>query len=279
MNMLLPDTFARVKGAKVKVAVLDICPLREDYSISPIILSALRDLARETDIIIEHSDDILNEVSLTDKRIEDALRKTDADLLIFGSYVATRSNVQPMIHLVCTYGRPMEPSGGLSEGMELEQAIEEGDAILQMPRHVLIREVLPVMAVESLSFQNTLAEEIFHIARFIQAVKLYKAKKFEETVQVVSGILARLGSHEQWPGYWVPFNYLHMLSGLAYLRAGNTQAAMYTLSSAISRSSPAKMRVQRCAEQIFATLMQPQSQPQEGGEAAQAAEAGPSGPA
>ncbi len=266
--MLLPDTFARVKGAKVKVAVLDICPLREDYSISPIILSVLRDLARDTDIIIEHSDDILNEVSLTDKRIEDALRKTDADLLIFGSYVATRSNVQPMIHLVCTYGRPMEPSGGLPEGMELEQAIEEGDAILQMPRHVLISEVLPVMAVESLSFQNTLAEEIFYIARFIQAVKLYKAKKFEETVQVVSGILARLGSHEQWPGYWAPFNYLHMLSGLAYLRAGNAQAAMYTLSNAISRSSPAKMRVQRCAEQIFATLMQSQ----EGGEAEQAGE-------
>jgi hypothetical protein len=261
MNMLLPDTFSPVTGAKVKVVVYDIIPLREDYGVAPILLSVLRDLARNTDIIIEHSDDVLAEVSLTDKRIEDALEKTDADLLVFGSYVATRSNVQPMIHLVCTYGRPVEPSGGLPEGMDLNQAIQDGDAILQIPRHVLRRDVLPEMAVETLSFQNALAEEIFDIAQFIQALKLYKAEKFEETARVIDVILARLGSQDQWPGDWVPFCYLHLLGGLAYLRLGNTQAAVYTLSHAIARSSPAKMRVQRCAEQILSSLLQPPENP------------------
>ena len=258
MNALLPDQFVRITGAKVKVVVYDIIPLREDYGVAPILLSVLRDLAQGTEIIIEHCDDVLTEVSLTEKRIEDALEKTDADLLVFGSYVATRSNVQPMIHLICTYGRPMEPSGALPEGMDLNQAIQEGDAILQMPRHVLVRDILPVMAIETLSFQNTLADQIFNIALFIQSVKLYKAEKFEETTQMVNAILARLGSPDQWPDYWVPFNYLHMLGGLAYLRMGNTQAAMYTLSNAIARSTPAKMRIQRSAEQILASLMQPQ---------------------
>lgn len=258
MNVLLPDRFVRIQGAKVKVAIYDIVPLREDYGVAPILVSVLRDLARDTDIIIDHSDDVLNEVSLSEKRIEDALEKTDADLLIFGSYVATRSNVQPMIHLVCTYGRPMEQSATLPEGIDLQQAIQEGDAILQMPRHVLLRNVLPVMSIETLSFQNSLAEEIFHIAQFIQAVKLYKAEKFEETAQIVNGILASLGSSDQWPDYWVPFSYLTMLNGLAYLRLGNTQAAVYTLSDAIARSTPAKMRIQRSAEQIIASLLQSQ---------------------
>ncbi len=257
MNALLPDQFVRITGAKVKVVVYDIIPLREDYGVAPILLSVLRDLAQDTEIIIEHCDDVLTEVALTEKRIEDALEKTDADLLVFGSYVATRSNVQPMIHLICSYGRPMEPSGALPEGMDLNQAIQEGDAILQMPRHVLVRDILPVMAIETLSFQNTLADQIFNIALFIQSVKLYKAEKFEETTQMVNAILARLGSPDQWPDYWVPFNYLHMLGGLAYLRMGNTQAAMYTLSNAIARSTPAKMRIQRSAEQILASLLQP----------------------
>jgi hypothetical protein len=257
MKAMLPDQFIRVDGAKVKVVVYDICPLREDYGVAPILLSVLRDLARNTDILIDHSGDILSEVSLTDKRIEDALEKTDADLLVFGSYVATRSNVQPMIHLVCTYGRQMEPSSGLPEGMDLNQAILEGDAILQMPRHVLVRTVLPVMAIETLSFQNMLAEEIFSIAQFIQAMKLYKAEKFEETIHLIDAIFARLGPTEHWPAYWVPYIYLHMLGGLAYLRMGNTQAALYPFSKAMARSAPAKMRVQRCAEQILSSLLQP----------------------
>jgi hypothetical protein len=258
MNMLLPDKFSRITGAKVKVVVFDICPLREDYGVSPILLSVLRDLAQDTDIIIEHSGDILNEVSLTEKRIEDALVKTDADLLVFGSYVATRSNVQPMIHIVCTYGRSMVLSGGLPEGIDLNLAILDGDAILQMPRHVLLRDVLPVMAIETLSFQNSLAEQIFHIAEFIQAVKLYKAEKFKETAQVIDSIIGGLGSPEQWPAYWVPYNYLQMLSGLIYLRIGDAQSAVYTLSSAMARSTPAKMRIQRCAEQIISSLLQAQ---------------------
>jgi hypothetical protein len=256
MNILLDDKFARITGARVKVVVYDIIPLREDYGVAPILLSVLRNLARDTDILIDHSDDILNEVSLTEKRIEDALIKTDADVLVFGSYVATRSNVQPMIHVICTYGRQMEQSVGLPEGMDLKQAIQEGDAILQLPRHVLMRDILPLIAIETLSFQNSLAIQIFQIAQFIQAVKLYKGEKFTETVQVADTILAGIGSQEQWPEYWVPFNYLHMLSGLAYLRMGNTQAAMYTLSNAITRSTPAKMRVQRYAEQILSSLIQ-----------------------
>jgi hypothetical protein len=256
MNILLDDKFARITGARVKVVVYDIIPLREDYGVAPILLSVLRNLARDTDILIDHSDDILNEVSLTEKRIEDALIKTDADVLVFGSYVATRSNVQPMIHVICTYGRQMEQSVGLPEGMDLKQAIQEGDAILQLPRHVLMRDILPLIAIETLSFQNSLAKQIFQIAQFIQAVKLYKGEKFTETVQVADTILAGIGSQEQWPEYWVPFNYLHMLSGLAYLRMGNTQAAMYTLSNAITRSTPAKMRVQRYAEQILSSLIQ-----------------------
>ena len=256
MNMLLPDTFARVTGAKVKVVVYDIIPVREDYAFSPILLSVLRDMARDTDILIEHSDDVLSEVALTDKRIEDALGKSDADLLVFGSYVATRSNVQPMIHMVCTYGRAMDASLGLPEGMDINQAIKEGDAILQMPRHVLVRETLPVMAVETLAFQNALAQQIFFIAQFIQALKLYKDEKFEETAKLIGGISARLGSSEQWPDYWVPISYLHLLGGLAYLRLGNHQAAMYTLSNAIARSSPAKMRIQRFAEQIMGSLIE-----------------------
>jgi hypothetical protein len=151
----------------------------------------------------------------------------------------------------------MTQSVGLPEGVDLNQAILEGDAILQLPRHVLVHDVLPVMAVETLAFQNTLAEEIFSIAQFIQALKLYKAEKFEDTVRVVDAILSRLGA-SQWPDYWAPVSYLHMLSGLAYLRAGNPQAALYTLSNAIARSTPAKMRVQRVAEQIMASLMQAQ---------------------
>jgi len=258
MNMLLPDEFSRITGAKVKVAVFDICPLSEDYSVTPILLSVLRDQARGTDIEVEHSDDVLSEVSLTDKRIQDALIKTDADLLVFGSYVATRANFQPMIHIICTYGREMEPSGGLPEGMDLNQAIQEGDAILQMPHHVLLREIQPAMSVETLTFQNTLAEDIFNIAQFIQAMKLYKSGKFEETARVMDALIARVESREQWPDYWVPFCYLHMLGGLAYLQLGNPQAAAYTLSNAIARSTPAKMRVQRCAELILSSLMQPQ---------------------
>lgn len=258
MNVLLPDQFVRIEGPKVKVVVYDIVPVREDYGVAPILLSVLRDLARGSDILIDHSDDVLSEVSLTEKRIEDALEATDADLLVFGSYIATRSNVQPMIHLLCTYGRPMEPSVALPEGMDLNQAILDGDAILQMPSHTLLRDVLPVMAVESLSFQNSLAEEIFFIAQFIQAMKLYKAEKFEETAQVIDSMLSRLRSAEQWPDYWVPLNYLHMLAGLAYLRLGNNQAAVYPLSNAISRSTPAKMRIQRVAEQILSILLQPQ---------------------
>jgi hypothetical protein len=257
MISFLPDQFVRVPGAKVKVAVYDIKPLREDYGVAPILLSVLRDLARDSDILIEYCDELLNEVTLSDQRIEDALRKTDADLLVFGSYVATRSNLQPMIHLVCTYGRPMGHTAALPEGMDLNQAIVEGDAILQIPRHTLKRDVLPVMAIETLSFQNALAEDIFHIAQFIQAMKLYKDEKFEETARVIETILVRLGSHELWPDYWVPFSYLHMLGGLAYLRLGNSQAAVYTLSNAIARSTPAKMRVQRSAEQILASLLQP----------------------
>src|SRR5512146_118581 len=89
MNLLLPDQFVRVNGAKVKLVVYDINPLREDYGVTPILLSVLRDMTRGTDIIIEHCDELLNEVSLTDKQIEDALIKTDADVLVFGSYVAT----------------------------------------------------------------------------------------------------------------------------------------------------------------------------------------------
>jgi hypothetical protein len=257
MNMLLPDKFVPTTGAKVRVVVYDLMPLREDYGVTPVLLSVLRDLARGTEVIVEHSDDVLSEVSLTEKRIEDALGRSDADLLVFGSYVATRSNVQPMIHMVCTYGRAMEPSSGLPEGVDLEQAIRVGDAIVQLPRHVLFREVLPLMAVETLDFQNGLAEEIFYIARFIQAVKLYKAGQFEETVQLIDSLLTRIGSSEGWPDYWVPFNYLYMLGGLAYLRLGNGQAALYTLSNAIARSTAAKMRVQRVAEQIMASLMQP----------------------
>lgn len=256
MNMMLPDKFVRVTGVKVKVVVYDINPLREDYSVSPIVLSVLRDLARGTDIIVEYSDDVLSEVSLSEKRIEDALAVTDADLLVFGSYVATRSNVQPMIHIVCTYGRAVESSNVLPEGMDLNQAILEGDAVLQMPRHVLLHEILPVMAIETLSFQNSLADDIFHIAQFIQALKLYKTEMFKETAQVIEGILARVGPSEQWPTYWVPFSYLHMLGGMVYLRTGDTQSAVYTLSNAISRSSPAKMRIQRCAELIISSLLQ-----------------------
>jgi hypothetical protein len=258
MSMLLPDQFVRVLGAKVKVVLFDIAPVREDYGLVPILLAVLHDLARDTEIIIEHSEEVLSDNFLTEKRIQDALIKTDADLMVFGSYVATRSNVQPMIHLICTYGRAMEQSVALPEGMDLNQAILEGDAILQMPRHTLLRDVLPVMAVETLSFQNTLADQIFSIAQFIQAMKLYKAQKFEETARLVDAILARIGSAEQWPAFWVPFCYLHMLGGLAYLRLGNPQAAMYTLSNAIARSTPAKMRVQRCAEQILGSLMQAQ---------------------
>lgn len=253
--MLLPDKFVRVTGAKVKVVVYDINPLREDYCVSPVVLSVLRDLARDTDVHIDYSNDVLNEVSLSEKRINDALAVTDADLLVFGSYVATRSNVQPMIHIVCTYGRPMEQNNILPEGMDLNQAILEGDAVLQMPRHVLMNEVLPVMSVETLSFQNSLAEDIFHMAQFIQAVKFYKAEKFKETAQIIETILARVGPSEQWPTYWVPFSYLHMLSGMVYLRMGDSQSAVYTLSNALSRSSPAKMRIQRCAEMIISSLL------------------------
>lgn len=263
MNMLLPDKFVRVSGAKVKVVVYAIKPLREDYSVSPIIVSGLRDLARGSEILIEYSEDVLNEVSLSEKRIEDALAVTDADLLVFGSYVATQTNVQPMIHIVCTYGRPMEISNVLPEGMNLDQAILEGDAILQMPRHVLIRDVMPAMAFETLSFQNRIAESIFHIAQFIQAVKLYKAELFKEAGQAVEAIVAQIGASEDWPNYWVPFSYLHMLSGLVYLRLGDSQSAIYTLSNAITRSSPAKMRIQRCAETIIASLM-PQAKTETG---------------
>jgi len=259
MNMLLPDKFIRVTGAKVRVVVFDISPLREDYSVSQILLSVLRDLSRDTDILIEYSDTVLNEVSLTEKRIEDALAITDADLLVFGSYVATRSNVQPMIHIICSYGRAMEQTNVLPEGLDLNQAILEGDAVLQMPRHVLLREILPVMAIETLAFQNSLAENIFHIAQFVQAVKLYKAEKFNETAQIIDAILARLGPSEQWPSYWVPFSYLHMLSGMVYLRMGDPQSAMSTLSNALSRSTPAKMRIQRCAEAIISSLIQQNS--------------------
>jgi hypothetical protein len=258
MNMLLPDKFDRVLGAKVKVVVYDINPLREDYSVSPILLSGLRDLARGTDILIEYSNDVLNEVTLTEKRIEDALAVTDADLLIFGSYVATQTNVQPMIHIVCTYGRAMEQSNVLPDGMNLDQAILEGDAILQMPRHVLLRDVMPVMAFETLSFQNSLADDIFHIAQFVQAVKLYKTDKFKEASQVIDAIVTQMGPSEQWPTYWVPFSYLYMLGGLAYLRMGEVQSAVYTMSNAITRSSPAKMRVQRCAELIISSLVEKQ---------------------
>ncbi|MBE0698545.1 MAG: hypothetical protein IH586_16635, partial [Anaerolineaceae bacterium] len=258
-----PDAFVRISGVKVKVVVYDIYPLREDYGVAPILLSVLREMARDTDIVVEYSADVLSEVSLTDKRIEDALEKTDADLLVFGSYVATRSNVQPLIHLICTYGRQMEPSADLPEGMDINRAIQEGDAILQMPRHILLREIMPVMAIETMSFQNMLAEEIFLIAQFIQAVKLYKAEKFEETAQMAGAILGSLGSPDQWPGYWVPFSYLHMLNGLAYLRMGNTQAAVFTLSNALTRSTPAKARIQRCAEQIIASLMRAQEQASE----------------
>lgn len=260
MNMLLPDKFVPTCGARVKVVVHDMIALREDYSVTPVLLSVLRDMARGTDLIIEHSDDVLGEESLTEKRIDDALGRGDADLLVFGSYVATRTNVQPMIHLVCTYGRAMEPSSGLPEGTDLNQAIMEGDAIVQLPRHVLLSEVLPVMAVETLDFQNSLAQEIFYIARFIQAVKLYKADKFEETVQLIDSLLTRVGSSEAWPDYWAPFNYLYMLGGLAYLRMGNPQAAVYTLSNAIARSTAAKMRVQRAAEQIMGMLIQAQEE-------------------
>jgi hypothetical protein len=270
MKMLLPDSFVRISGVKVKVVVYNIYPLREDYGVATVLLSVLRDLARDTEIIVEYSDDLLSEVALTEKRIEDALEKSDADLLVFGSYIATRSNVQPMIHLICTYGRQMEPSAGLPEGMDLNQAILEGDAIVQMPQRTLIRDVLPVMAIETLSFQNTLAEEIFLIAQFIQAVKLYKAEKFEETAQLIGSMLSHLGSPDQWPAYWVPFSYLHMLNGLAYLRMGNAQAAVYTLSEALARSTPAKMRVQRCAEQIIASLMQAQEKASEAAKAAEA---------
>jgi hypothetical protein len=49
---------------------------------------------------------------------------------------------------------------------------------------------------------------------------------------------------------------LYLLAGLAYLRGGNTQAAMYPLSNAIARSTPAKMRVQRSAEMILTSLLQ-----------------------
>lgn len=258
MNMLLPDKFVRVIGAKVKVFVYAINPLRQDYSVSSIIISGLRDLARGSDIIIDYSDDLLHEESLTDKRIETALAVADADLLVFGSYVATQTNVQPMIHIVCTYGRPMEPTNVLPEGMDLDKAILEGDAILQMPRHVMLRDVMPVMAFESLAFQNSLTNDIFHIAQFIQAVKLYKDEKFKEAIKVVENIVAEIGPSEDWPNYWVPFSYLHMLSGLVYLRIGDGQSAMYMLSNAITRSSPAKMRIQRCAEAIIASLVQQQ---------------------
>lgn len=258
MNLFLPDQFVRVSGAGVKLAVYDIYPLREDYGVTPILLSVLHDLARDTAIVIEHYDELLNEVSLTDKRIEDALVKTDADLLIFGSYIATRSNVQPMIHIICSYGRAMENTAGLPAGLDLNQAIQEGDAILQLPRHILLHDILPVMSLETLSLQNNLAEQIFFIARFIQALKLYKDAKFDETAQLVTAIIGSLASPDGWPAYWVPYNYLHMLAGLAYLRAGNAQAAVYTLSNAIARSTPAKMRIQRCAEQIIASLLQPE---------------------
>lgn len=262
MNMLLPDQFTPITGAKVKVVIYDICPLREDYAVSPVVLSVLRDLARDSDIIIEHTDEILSEVSLTERRIEGALARSDADLLVFGSYVATRSNVQPMIHMICTYGRAMLPGGGLPEGMDLQQAIIEGDAILQLPRHTTIRDVLPVMAVETLDFQNALAAEIFSIAQFIQAIKLYKAERFEETIQLVAAIHNRLAAPAQWPDYWAPYVYLHMLAGLAYLRLGDGQSAIYTLSNAIARSTPAKMRVQRTAEQIMTSLLQAQEEAQ-----------------
>ena len=256
MNMLLPDQFVRVAGAKVKIVVFDISPLREDYCFSQILLCVLRDLALDTDILIDYSDDVLNEVSLSEKRIQDALALTDADLLVFGSYVATRSNVQPMIHLVCSYGRPMQNGSILPEGIDLGQAILEGDAILQMPRHILLRDVLPVMAIESLSYQNSLAEDIFRIARFIQAIKLYKAEKFKETAQLIDSILGNLGPSEEWPGYWVPFCYLHMLGGMVQLRLGDAQRAVYTLSNALTRSTPAKMRIQRIAEQVISSLIQ-----------------------
>jgi hypothetical protein len=259
MNMLLPDKFVRVTGAKVKVVVFDISPLREDYSVSQILLSVLRDLSRDTDILIDYSDTVLNEVSLTEKRIEDALANTDADLLVFGSYVATRSNFQPMIHMINSYGRAMEQTNVLPEGLNLNQAILEGDAVLQMPRHILLRDILPVMAIETLAFQNSLAEDIFHIAQFIQAVKLYKAEKFKETAQIIDTILTRLGPSEQWPAYWVPFSYLAMLSGMVYLRMGDTQTAIATLSNALTRSTPAKMRIQRCAEAIISSLLQQKS--------------------
>lgn len=273
MNMLVPDTFSRVSGAKVKVVINDICPLREDYGVAPILMSVLRELARDSEIIIEHCDDMLNEASLTDTKIAAAVEKSDADILVFGSYVATRSNVQPMIHIICTYGRPMNHSAALPEGLTLEQAINEGDAILQVPQHTLIRDVLPVMAVETLSFQNTLAYEIFAIAQFIQALKLYKADKYEEVTQVVDAILTSLGSPDQWPSYWVPFSYLHMLGGLAYLRMGDAQAAAYTLSSAIARSTPDKARIQRTAEQIIAGLLQAHQPEQASEQEAGAAEA------
>lgn len=270
MNMLLPEKFIRVGGADVRVVILDIRPLSEDYGLSSIVLSVLRDMARDTGIIIDFSDDIINETTLSDKRIEDALAKTDADLLVFGSYLATRSNVQPMIHMVCTYGRSMEESYGLLEKMDLNQAIVEGDAILQLPRHLLMRDIMPLMALETLSFQNSLAAEIFHIARFIQALKLYKAEQFKESIQVVNSIVTNLSSPEDWPVYWAPYSYIHMLAGLGYLRLGETQSAVYTLSNAIARSTPAKMRVQRCAEQILASLLQPAEE--QGAEAATSGE-------
>lgn len=253
--MLLPEKFVRIEGVKVKVVVYDIYPLRENYAVTPIVLSALRSMARGTEIIIEYSPELLSEVTLSNKRIEDALDKSDADLLVFGSYVATQTNVQPMIHMVCTYGRPMEPTAGLPGGMDLNQAILDGDAILQLPRHVLVRDVLPVIAIESLRMQNNLAEEIFNIAQFIQAMKLYRAERFEETLQMLGKINAGIGSPEQWPDYWVPYNYLPMLSGLVYLRTGNTQAAVYAMSEALHRSTAAKMRIQRCAEQIISELV------------------------
>lgn len=252
---MLPDQFTPVAGPKVKVVLYDILHLGEDYAVTPLVMSVLRDLARDTDILVEHSADTLSEVSLTDKRMEDALIKTDADLLIFGSYMATRSNVQPLIHFLCTYGRPLEQSAALPEGMDLNQAVEEGDAILQLPRHVLSRDLLPLLAVETLTYQNNLAQEVFGIARFIQALKLYKDGKFEETVLAVNKILDQFGEAEQWPNFWAPYNYLHMLSGLAYLRLGNGEAAVYTLSNAIERSSPARLRVMRAAEQIISSLM------------------------
>jgi hypothetical protein len=79
---------------------------------------------------------------------------------------------------------------------------------------------------------------------------------FKEAGQAVDAIVAQIGASDDWPNYWVPFSYLHMLSGLVYLRLGDSQSAMYTLSNAMTRSSPAKMRIQRCAESIIASLMQ-----------------------